>query len=275
MPRIGINSVIDIAVCAAAIYVLIVWIKETRAWSLFKGVMVLIVVAVLSYLFDLYAVFWIISSAFSVGVIALIIIFQPEMRRALEQLGKSRFALSGDAGPRRLDDRTADEIVAAAFAMSKAKTGALIVIEREVPLGDFEAAGVSLDAIVSTRLLMNIFVNKTPLHDGAVVIRNNRIAAAACILPLTAVEVSDNMGTRHRAAIGASEVSDATVVVVSEETGIVSVAQSGRLQRRLNEAQLLEMITKDAKLSGLSTEILHRSFWRGLFSGGSGSEGDK
>ena len=261
MPRVGVNSIIDIIVVAVITYVLIVWIKETRAWSLFKGVMVLAFAAVVSYLFDLYLLFWLISGAFSIGVIALIIIFQPELRRALEKLGKSRIALSSETKPRRINEQSADAIVSAAFSMAKVKTGALIVIEREVPLGDFESTGVPLDAIISSRLLINIFVNKTPLHDGAAVIRGNRIAAAACILPLTSFEVAEGLGTRHRAAIGASEVSDAIVVVVSEETGIISVAQGGHIRRGLNEAELLAGITTDED----SGDILHRSFFRRIF----------
>lgn len=262
MPRIGINSLVDIAVVAVITYMVILWIRETRAWSLFKGVMVLVFVAVVSFLFDLYMLNWIISGAFSIGLIALIVIFQPELRRALEKLGKSRLTLlSSEAKPRYVSEKTAYEIVSATFAMARAKTGALIVVERDVALGDFEDTGVAIDAIVSARLLVNIFVNETPLHDGAVVIRNNRISAAACILPLTTTDIPDNMGTRHRAAIGASEVSDALVIVVSEETGIVTIARGGNFKRKVTEDALLGMFDMETS----NPDILHSNFFRRFF----------
>lgn len=240
MPNIGMNSIVDILVVAIIIYLVIKWIKETRAWSLFKGILVIILISAISYLFDLYTVWWIISSAFSLGILALVIIFQPEMRHALEELGKGKLIFEGQSSD--VIESSIDEVVRAAGILSKEKTGALIVFEREVPLGDLEINGIAIDAIVSNQLIINIFENKTPLHDGAVIIRNGRIAAAACILPLSQRDVSDNMGTRHRAAIGASEASDAVIAVVSEETGIISVSKGGIIHRNLTEDKMREML---------------------------------
>ncbi len=259
IPNIGLNSVIDILVVAFISYMIILWIKQTRAWSLFKGIVVILIISAVSYLFDLYTVWWIISSTLSLGIIAVIIIFQPEMRRALEQIGKSKFIfVSQESQPKDIADSSVREIIKAAKKLSDARTGALIVIEKDVPLGDLESSGVSIDAFISSQLLINIFENKTPLHDGAVIIRNNRIASAACILPLTQSDVSDDMGTRHRAAIGASEVSDAVVLVVSEETGIISVTRGGNIYRNLDENTIRGILSGNLRQS-----ILRRNLWGG------------
>ena len=205
--------------------------------------------AAIAALLKLHTIIFILSNTINVGIIALLIVFQPEMRKALEQLGKGRFfsyfTRSDDAGDEKAAARTVDEIVKAASKMGAVKTGALILMEQKVPLGDLERTGIPIDAIVSSQLLINIFEHNTPLHDGAVIIRRNRVAAATCFLPLTdSDEVSMELGTRHRAAIGASEVSDAHVIVVSEETGQISVARGGVLYRNLTADQLKSMLSQ-------------------------------
>jgi len=240
---VGVSDVIDILIVAGVIYFILMWIKETRAWSLLKGFIVLLVVGLLAYFLNLTTVNWIIANTFSIGLIALVVIFQPELRKALERIGRGSFfeALTGD-GNEQLSESTLDEIISAAMEMAKAKTGALIVIEQKIPLGDFEATGVAVDAQVSSQLIMNIFNYGAPLHDGAVVIRDNRISAASCILPLASDVVDKKLGTRHRAAVGATELSDAYAIVVSEETGTVSIAHGGKLKRRLSAKQIKETI---------------------------------
>ena len=248
-PSVGLTDVLDILIVAYIIYKVIFWIKETRAWVLFKGILVIFVFAAIAALLKLHTIIFILSNTINVGIIALLIVFQPEMRKALEQLGKGRFfsyfTRSDDAGDEKAAARTVDEIVKAASKMGAVKTGALILMEQKVPLGDLERTGIPIDAIVSSQLLINIFEHNTPLHDGAVIIRRNRVAAATCFLPLTdSDEVSMELGTRHRAAIGASEVSDAHVIVVSEETGQISVARGGVLSRNLTADQLKSMLSQ-------------------------------
>lgn len=253
VPAIGIIDILDIVIVAYLIYKIIFWIKETRAWALFKGIIVIFLFTALAVLLKLNTILWILSNTISVGIIALIVVFQPEMRKALEQLGKGRFFTSLVKFDLANDDekiaaKTIDEIIKAADKMSVAKTGALILIEKSVPLGDHERTGIPIDAVVTSQLLINIFEHNTPLHDGAVIIRNNRVAAATCFLPLTeSNEVSMELGTRHRAAIGASEVSDANVIVVSEETGSVSLARGGVLYRNLSLETLRSMLSVAAK----------------------------
>ena len=240
----GISDVIDILIVYYLIYKIMLWIKETRAWSLFKGLIVLLLIFAISNLLSLSTLYLIVSNTFNVGFIAVIVLFQPEIRKALEQLGKGNFLnafTKSDANQQNITDQTLNEIMKAAKIMAHAKTGALIVIEREVPLGDFEQTGILIDAVVSNQLLVNIFEDKTPLHDGAVIIRNNKIKAAACILPLTQNITKHDFGTRHRAAIGASEVSDAYIVVVSEERGEISIAKNGRLSKNLEEKQIRDI----------------------------------
>lgn len=251
-PSLGISDVLDILIVAYIIYKIIFWIKETRAWVLFKGILVIFALAAVATLLKLNTIIWILSNTISVGIIALIVVFQPELRKALEQLGKGQFISYFTKGIEPEDDkanaRMVDEIVKAAGKMGAVKTGALILIEQEVPLGDLERTGIPIDAIISSQLLINIFEHNTPLHDGAVIVRRNRVAAATCFLPLTdSNEVSMELGTRHRAAIGASEVSDAYVIVVSEETGAISMARGGVLYRNLTTEQLRTMLSQPQK----------------------------
>lgn len=236
------------------------WIKETRAWSLFKGVIVLLIIFAFAGILNFTTLYWIISNTVNVGLIAIIVLFQPEIRKALEQLGKGNFMSAftkTEETMQKISSHTINEIIKAAKAMSKTKTGALIVIEREVPVGDFEQSGILIDGFISNQLLVNIFVNKTPLHDGAIIIKNNKIRAAACILPLTQSITSHELGTRHRAAIGASEVSDAYILVVSEESGEISIAKNGKLNKNLDEKQLISIF------SSINVETVNKfKIWR-------------
>lgn len=270
IPSVHITDIIDIIIVAIVIYTVIHWIKETRAWSLFRGLMVIALFSLLSYNLHFYTITWIIERTFSVGVIAVIIIFQPELRKALEQIGASGFSsVTGLLQTKSSDDRLypqdANEIAEACVKMAEVKTGALIVIERNVSMGDIvSASGVAVDAVISSQLLINIFEDKTPLHDGAVIIRDNRVAAASCILPVTQSEIGQELGTRHRAAVGASEVSDAFIIVVSEETGKISIARDGKLEKAVSEAvfrqELLNLCEKTAPAGAKAINKI----WRGM-----------
>ena len=270
IPSVHITDIIDIIIVAIVIYTVIHWIKETRAWSLFRGLMVIALFSLLSYNLHFYTITWIIERTFSVGVIAVIIIFQPELRKALEQIGASGFSsvtglLQTKSSDDRLSPQDANEIAEACVKMAEVKTGALIVIERNVSMGDIvSASGVAVDAVISSQLLINIFEDTTPLHDGAVIIRDNRVAAASCILPVTQSEIGQELGTRHRAAVGASEVSDAFIIVVSEETGKISIARDGKLEKAVSEAvfrqELLNLCEKTAPAGAKAINKI----WRGM-----------
>lgn len=270
IPSVHITDIIDIIIVAIVIYTVIHWIKETRAWSLFRGLMVIALFSLLSYNLHFYTITWIIERTFSVGVIAVIIIFQPELRKALEQIGASGFSsvtglLQTKSSDDRLSPQDANEIAEACVKMAEVKTGALIVIERNVSMGDIvSASGVAVDAVISSQLLINIFEDKTPLHDGAVIIRDNRVAAASCILPVTQSEIDQELGTRHRAAVGASEVSDAFIIVVSEETGKISIARDGKLEKAVSEAvfrqELLNLCEKTAPAGAKAINKI----WKGM-----------
>lgn len=239
---------IEIVIIAILIYYLMDWFKKTRAWTLIKGILVLLLFTGLAMLFQFNTILWIVRNTISVGVIALIIIFQPEFRRALEQLGRKQFISSFFSSEesersRKLDKRVLTEITKAVYAMAEVKTGALIVLEQEVKLGDYERTGIAIDAEVSSQLLINIFEHNTPLHDGAVLIRDNRIVSATCYLPLSDnLDINKALGTRHRAAIGVSEVSDSITIIVSEETGAVSIAFNGRIIRNLSRERFPEQV---------------------------------
>ena len=270
IPSVHITDIIDIIIVAIVIYTVIHWIKETRAWSLFRGLMVIALFSLLSYNLHFYTITWIIERTFSVGVIAVIIIFQPELRKALEQIGASGFSsvtglLQTKSSDDRLSPQDANEIAEACVKMAEVKTGALIVIERNVSMGDIvSASGVAVDAVISSQLLINIFEDKTPLHDGAVIIRDNRVAAASCILPVTQSEIGQELGTRHRAAVGASEVSDAFIIVVSEETGKISIARVGKLEKAGSEAVFRqERVILGEKTAPAGAKAINK-IWRGM-----------
>ncbi len=245
--KITITDIIEILLIAFVTYHLIKWIKKTRAWYLVKGLAILLVIWILAFLFEFNAILWIFVNTINVGIIALFIIFQPELRRALEQLGQRNFVGffgEGKDAAERFSDATKEEIVEAVFSMAKVKTGALIVIEEMVSLEEFERTGIALDSVVSSALLINIFEHNTPLHDGAVIIRGNRAVAATCILPVSEnMRLSKELGTRHRAGVGVSEVTDCLTIIVSEETGKVSVAQKGQLIRGIDAEYLTRKLT--------------------------------
>lgn len=240
IPDIRITDVVEMIIIAVILYNVMLWIKNTRAWVLLKGLLVLFAFILLAYLFNMDTILWLADRTINVGIIAVVIIFQPELRRALEQLGRNKmlgFLVSenGKMEENRFSDKTVNEIVRATFEMSKVKTGALIVIERKTPLAEYERTGIVVDGVVTSQLLLNIFEHNTPLHDGAVIVRGNRIAAATCYLPLSDnMSISKDLGTRHRAGLGVSEVTDSITIIVSEETGGVSVAYDSALKRGMD-----------------------------------------
>ena len=239
MPSIAWTDIIEILLMAVVIYNVLVWIKDTKAWALLKGIVVIVGFAIVAYLLNLRTILWIAGKTISVGIIALVIIFQPELRRALEQLGRKRvwfgFLSVGDSHRgERYSTRTINEILRAVYEMGAVKTGALIVIEQDMMLEEYIRTGIEVDGVVTSQLLINIFEHNTPLHDGAVIIRGNRVVSATCYLPLTDNRLSKELGTRHRAALGISEETDAIALVVSEETGRVSIAINGVLNYNLS-----------------------------------------
>lgn len=244
---ITFSNVVDILLVAYILYKLFTLIHETRAEQLIKGLVFIIIVMKLSEIFGLITLFWLIQNTLTVGLIALIIIFQPELRKALEHLGRSKILTKKFFDSDEEIEILVDEIVIAAVNLSETKTGALIVIEQDTGLNDLIESGIIIDAKVTSALLENIFVENTPLHDGAVVIRRDRILAAACVLPLTEQEVDKELGTRHRAAVGASESADCISVIVSEETGIISLALNGRITRNYKSERLKTVLTKALK----------------------------
>ncbi len=245
VPRISFSDIIEILIIAIIIYYVMLWIKDTRAWMLLKGIAVIVIFALVAVIFNLSTILWIASKTLSVGIIALVIIFQPELRRALEQLGRNKFfsqiSIFDDNKEKkeRFSDKTVNELVKASMELAKAKTGALIVVEQDMVLTEYEKTGIDVDAVVTSQLLINIFEHNTPLHDGAVLIRGNRVVSATCYLPLSDnMEISKELGTRHRAGIGVSEVTDSLTIIVSEETGRIAIAIGGQLLRNVDEDSL-------------------------------------
>lgn len=245
------TDVAEIIILSFIIYQIMNWIKSTRAWNLLKGFAVVLALLAIAAFFHMNTILWIAENFFSLGITAVIIVFQPELRRALEQLGEKNILTSivpfegSKKEEEGITDRTMAELIKACFEMGKARTGALIVIEQSVSLQEYERTGISIDSVVSSQLILNIFEKNTPLHDGAVILSGNRIRSATCYLPLSDnMNLSKALGTRHRAAVGISEVSDSLTIVVSEETGSVSVAKNGRLLRNLNQEQLKEQLQK-------------------------------
>ncbi len=267
IPRITITDLIEIIIITFLLYHIMMWFKSTRAWTLIKGILVLMLFAGIAMIFQFSTILWIMKNTISVGVIAVIIIFQPEFRRALEQLGRknfvsSFFSVDDEKNGKKINKKVLNEISKAAYAMSEVKTGALIVIEQEVRLGDYERTGIVLDAEVSSQLLINIFEHNTPLHDGAVLIRNKRIVSATCYLPLSDnMDISKSLGTRHRAAIGVSEVSDSITVIVSEETGAVSIAHNGTIIRNLTKDNFVSQVEELSKNEPITRKM---KWWKGL-----------
>lgn len=247
---VGFTDVLDILIVAFLIYKLLGFIRETRAEQLAKGLFVLVIITMLSQLFRFYTLHWILSNLMTVGLVAIVVIFQPELRRGLEYLGRSRIANVFEEVDKEEAKHIVSEFVSAIESMSASRTGALIVIEREISLNDIVETGTVIDAEVSEQMIGTIFYEGTPLHDGAVIVRGDRLHAAGCVLPLTQnKELNKELGTRHRAGIGITENSDALVIIVSEETGVISIAQNGKLTRFLDgkkiEKTLLNMYLEE------------------------------
>lgn len=234
--NITLFDVIDISLIAYLFYKIYFLIKETRAEQLIKGILVLVISFQIAEIMQLQVISWILERTMTLGIMALLIVFQPELRRALEQIGRTRFFVQHSGGPKKKNmDNIMSEVKAAAQVMSKKRTGALIIFERGTGLNEIIRTGTYLDANLSRQLLINIFEPNTPLHDGAVIIRGDRIKAAGCFLPLTEnEELNQEIGTRHRAALGMSEKSDSLAMVISEETGQISIAENGKLYKDLS-----------------------------------------
>lgn len=241
LPKITLTDVVEIIIITFLFYYMLVWIKNTRAWTLLKGLLVILIFVGVAAVFQMNTIIWIAKNTLSVALIALVVIFQPEMRRALENLGRKNFLASffsfdfsgGETG--KFSDKTINELVKACYEMGKVKTGALIVVEDDIMLTEYERTGIAVDGILTSQLLINIFEKNTPLHDGAVIVRGDRVVSATCYLPLTdSLTISKDLGTRHRAAVGISEVSDSLTIVVSEENGKVSIAMNGELYRNVD-----------------------------------------
>ncbi len=247
-PKVGIGDALEIIIIAFLVYQIMLWIKRTRAWSLFKGILVLVIFMLFATFFNLTTILWLADKTLSVGIIAVVIIFQPELRKALEELGRNNFltnilSIEKRNISERFSDETINEIMESTLEMAKHKTGALIVIEGAQALDEFINTGITIDAEISSQLISNIFEHNTPLHDGAVIIRGNRIVSATCYLPLSEnMDLSKELGTRHRAGVGISEVTDSLTIIVSEETGRVSVAYAGELESNIERSALREKL---------------------------------
>ena len=239
LPSVSIIDIIEIILITFFVYQFMVWIKFTRAYTLLKGLLVIGAFLIIAYIFKMNTILWIVSKLASALITAIVVIFQPELRKVVDQLGQKKIMASifpFDSG---------NELIKACFDMAEVKTGALIVIEQEIRLDEYVRTGINVDALLTSQLLINIFEHNTPLHDGAVIVRGNRIVAATCYLPLSDnMELSKQLGTRHRAGVGISEVTDSVTIIVSEETGQVSVAQNGRLLRNISSSQLREVLEK-------------------------------
>ncbi|ERI06820.1 diadenylate cyclase CdaA [Aneurinibacillus aneurinilyticus] len=249
-----IINAVDILIVTYIIYKLILLLRGTRALQLFKGIIVIVVVMLASTVLQLRTLQWLMDKAFTYGVFAILVIFQPELRRALEQIGRGRLFSRSSAPEEKAVADAVEAIVKSVFYMAKRRIGALIVIERETGLSDYIETGINLTARSSTELLINIFIPNTPLHDGAVIMRKDMVMAAGCYLPLSEnPTISKELGTRHRAAIGLSEVSDALAVVVSEETGQVSIALNGEISRDYDQEKLTELLYEKLTQQGRAT----------------------
>ena len=250
IPDVHITDIVEIAILAVIFYQVIRWIKNTKAWMLLRGIIVLLAFILIAAVLKMNTILWLAKNSISVLATAAIVVFQPELRRALERLGQRDFwnafmPFETKKTHGRFQDKTIDAIVSACYEMGKVKTGALIVVERDTKLTEYAHTGIELDCVVSNQVLINIFEHNTPLHDGAVIVRGDRIVAATCYLPLSDNNrLSKELGTRHRAAVGMSEVSDALVICVSEETGRVSFAIRGHLTRAVPQEQLREKLVQ-------------------------------
>lgn len=272
LPDISFSPIdfIEILIIAFLFYHILLWIKSTKAWNLFKGIIVILLFVLVSAIFQMNTILWLAERTLNVGLIALVIIFQPELRKALENLGEKNFFGKifnfSKSDECKFSDRTIEELIKACYAMGKVRTGALIVIEDEILLNEYIRTGIDIDAILSSQLLINIFEKNTPLHDGAVIVRGDRVVSATCYLPLSdSLSLSKNLGTRHRAAVGVSEVSDSLTIVVSEETGKVSIASKGQIYHGVDADFLREKLQylQNRNHEVTKLELLKRRFRNG------------
>lgn len=249
MPSIKWTDTVEIIIISFLFYNIMLWIKNTKAWSLLRGIVIIAAFIMVAAYFEMNTILWISQNVIGFAVTAVVVILQPELRKALEDLGKKNLISSiipfdvSKTEEGRFSDKTIQEIVKACVEMGKEKTGALIVIEQTDSLADYERTGIDVDAIVTSQLLINIFEHNTPLHDGAIIIRGNRIISATCYLPLSdSTELSKDLGTRHRAGVGVSEETDSMTIIVSEENGKISIAYQGVLDRNLDGEKLREYL---------------------------------
>lgn len=267
IPSVTPTDVVEIFIIAFLVYCMLVWVKETHAWALLKGVLVIAAFLVIAAMLNMTTILWIANKLVGLAVIAIIVVLQPELRKALENIGKRNYFSSLfpfdslKTVNEKFSDKTVNEIIKASVEMGKARTGALIVIEYNQSLAEYERTGIDVDAIVTSQLLINIFEHNTPLHDGAVIIRGDRVASATCYLPLSdSRDLSKELGTRHRAGVGISEVTDSMTVIVSEETGKISVAYRGRLYRGVTADELRTHLTS---IQDKVVEDKKHIIWRG------------
>ena len=268
IPDIHVMDIVEILIITVIVYEIMLWIKNTKAWMLLRGIIVLGVFILIALIFQMNTILFLAKESINVLAIAAVVVFQPELRRALEKLGEKNLLSNINLFERnkanmRFSDETADSIVKACFDMGSVCTGALIVVEQAIQLTEYEMTGIELDCKVSSQVLINIFEHNTPLHDGAVIIRGDRITSATCYLPLSDnMSISKDLGTRHRAALGMSEVCDALVIVVSEETGLVSAAMGGRLTRGIKREELREMLSQIQYRKSEQKRFTIRKGWR-------------
>ena len=267
-PNLQIMDAIEILILTVIVYEIMLWIKNTKAWMLLRGIIMLGVFILLAWIFQMHTILYLAAQSINVLAVAAVVVFQPELRRALEKLGEKNLLSNINPFDRsrenqRFSDQTADSIVEACYEMGSVCTGALIVVEQAIQLNEYEMTGIELDCKVSSQILINIFEHNTPLHDGAVIIRGNRITSATCYLPLSDnMTISKDLGTRHRAALGMSEVCDALVIAVSEETGLVSVAMGGILTRGVKREELRERLSRIQYRSSEPKKFTIRKGWR-------------
>lgn len=267
LETIQYSDILEILILSVLIYHILMWIKNTKAWNLLKGLVVIMVFVLIAAIMEMNTIIWIVQNVFSIAVTAIIIVLQPELRRALEELGRKNIMngllpidiKSNEGG--LFSDKTIQEISRACLEMSRVRTGALIVVAQNDSLADYESTGIEVDGLVTSQLLINIFEKNTPLHDGAVIIKGDRVASATCYLPLSEnTGLSKDLGTRHRAGIGISEATDSLTLIVSEENGMISAAYQGVLKRGLNLEGLEEFLTK---IQNKTTEDRKLRLWKG------------
>ena len=249
IPTMGIIDIMEIVIIAFLVYEVIAWIKDTQAYNLLRGIVVIVVFIFVAYMLQMTTILWLIRNGLYVLLMALLVIFQPELRKGLDSLGRKKLLFSGFSFAssnvnERFSDRTMNEIIKACYEMGRARTGALIVMKQNDSLTDYIRTGIEVDAVVTSQLLINIFEHNTPLHDGAVIVEGDRLVSATCYLPISDSRMDKTLGTRHRAGVGISEKGDSLTLIVSEETGRISVASGGNLTRNVDQDTLREELIR-------------------------------